>query len=411
MSKKERQEFEAGLKNRFQAPKHLSNAKYTKIDSYCQNILKNYYTPNMSSSNKKDYFISNPFNYEANIKLYGEDFIEHFYSGAIDRFKTDENPVELGCLNSDFYSNLHRRSLNNIFIESNDLYNTLLLADISKLHITSDLMRRLVAPLKYEECPVTKFAAYSFFGRQTILNISNKYGVNAEKFNISQLAKLLELKDSNGIMSKDVKVRFRTGFIHIPSSKGEQSVCWLIISKVDIEEKERDFTLWVEYDDYISTAITDVGDETDQEFTEQLSKDEKKAVSEYIKNASEEDTNLSAIENKAGIVQHIMLQQLFLNSLIYNASKTDFVYNNIPLKESKPWLKNTIFLGEDSEFVTKIGTEKCAHYRCGYFKYLGSNFYVNKIGQFVWVRPTYVHKETISGNRKLTESCRTLEED
>ena len=145
---------------------------------------------------------------------------------------------------------------------------------------------------------------------------------------------------------------------------------------------------------------------------ETIDDESKKKVDEFVTNSSNKSTKLQDIGErfgKASTESCYLLKQLFFNVLIYRNSQIDYVKNGIPLKESISWLKHNSYLAENPDFIITPGSEKCAHYRCGYFKYCGSDYYVNMKGKFVWVKPTYVHREIIVGNRNL-DSCNTIED-
>lgn len=287
--------------------------------------------------------------------------------------------------------NLHRRSLNNLFIESNDLYDSLLLADTSKITIDDAFMNKVLKNQKYEECSWYEFSNYSFVG---------KFG---------------EITNSAEIQLGD-RVRFRNGFIHVPFEKNKESISWFTISFVDEDNPETEHDFY-----FVTNANTEDGGfvlyalsnsmYNPCSIKETMPNEKYVKSEEFMANLSNETTDIKNILNKCGgVASSRFLMQLWCNAMIYQESQTDYVMHNIPLKESKAWLKNTIYLGVNEEFVCKPGSDKRAHYRCGYFKMCESDFYVNKRGQYVWVRPTYVHRELISGNRKLSESCVTLEE-
>lgn len=416
MSKKEREAFESSLKNRMtEFPKHLSYAKYSKIDKTSCEVLSRYYSPAVTNIKctktglqMDEYSIFNPFNWRANetefnkgMKIVGatEDFkltgkkgpYNFLFSKQFEK-KSEHETNMVSAIVVDRFMNLHRRSLNNLFIESNDLYDSLLLADISRISIDDAFMNKVLKNQKYEECSWYEFSNYSFLG---------KFG---------------EITNSAEIQLGD-RVRFRNGFIHVPFEKNKESISWFVISFVDDDDPEN------EHDFHFVTCASSTDKDNGyllyalSTSTKPLSIKEAFSVNknyvkteEFMANLSNETTDLENICKKCGHAGSRFLMQLWCNAMIYQESQTDYVMHNIPLKESKAWLKNTIYLGINEEFICKPSSDKRAHYRCGYFKMCESDFYVNKRGQYIWVRPTYVHRELISGNRKLSESCVTLEE-
>ena len=407
-------------------PSKISCQRYSKISKDYQKVLQNYYSPNLTSVKKlgesNGYFVMNPFNYEANKKLLKtiktkiEVDLEQAYV-LMEKSPKNEGNIMIDALNSDLECNLHRRSLNNLFIDSPQLFDTLLLSDISRLDISDDFMNSVISQLDYEECKYSEFKIYSFLGRALLRtelsNGLNKLNVNASFIdNLNIIGSTDLVHDKFGI-SDDIKTRFRTGMIHIPTERGNTSIAWIIVSHIKSgEEKERGFSVYVQDPDLGASGFIRGMDNHNSVLLETIDAESKKKVDEFVTNNSNKSTKLQDIGErfgKASTESCYLLKQLFFNVLIYRNSQTDYVKNGIPLKESVSWLKHNSYLAENPDFIITPGSEKCAHYRCGSFRYCGSDYYVNMKGKFVWVKPTYVHREIIVGNRNL-DSCNTIED-